>query len=1448
MDHRVDLYIPSQCICANPLPESLRESVLRDVKEKLDGWFGGHTEFDVKGDWRLPDGTLAKEPVTNLYSYCTNETFELHAGDVDALAVEIANRLSQDRVLRVFDNLKIALWPNTLLDLRRGQNCACRGRVPQAGLALPQPQDIGKTDHRSKMLVIHGILRSFSSVEHARKLFCNCLNYSYASGSLPWAGWPESIRQTLDCAPEILAEQNEFKILHLRLDSSRLRRGPERSVIRRIYQDDPSFCGLFLVSNKELTEWEFVNARNSQDDAAKILFRRLRVGSDAPLRTATERISLVEISETEEKTITAADIQKRHNDAFDVEAVTREFYREIANWYFWARERVEFPKDAPLDAEGKPSVPLIRLLTRLIFCWFLRQKQNPKTGTGLIPDNLFNSRNLKDLLKDVAPESFTYYTAILQNLFFATLNSEMLDRRFLSEGDGQRSDDHMVHQFWRHLRQLRDPAALEKLLRNIPFLNGGLFECLDDRVRHGNSPYTVEVRIDGFSNDPRKQPQLPNLLFFGAAQEVDLSEAYGDSSRRRETVRPLLEILGHYNFTLTENTPFDQEIALDPELLGHVFENLLAAYNPETGTVARKATGSFYTQRVVVDWMVDQALMVYLKNSLGATATADIRGSKSRATTEDSTIAMLKRLLSWEDEGHDFKPAEVEKLIDAIDRLKAIDPACGSGAFPMGMLQKLVHVLKKLDPENSGWKTRQEKAAQAIESSVAREEALKAIERAFARDNDDYGRKLYLIENCLYGVDIQPIAVQIAKLRFFISLVVDQAIDPRQENLGILPLPNLETKVVAANTLLGLQRGQLLLGSTEVKRLESELQQVRHDYFTARSYKRKKELKAQDKRLCDELAHVLAESGECTPYDAKRLAGWNPYDTNTSASFFDPGWMFGLASRNDDGVFDIVIGNPPYVRQEELKNQSAVGSDGRTQPLKDALKAQYECYTGTADLYVYFFERSLQLLRTGGILSFITSNKYFRAGYGERLRTYLAYATRPSVVLDFGDAPVFTSIAYPAILVTQKMRKVEKGQLPSPTEPTGFLHARNLPPEGWQSHVMTWTPGPDIREFPDIFERDAFQIAQRDLKPDGWRMESPVSLRLLEQLRDSGTPLREIVQSRVFRGITSGLNEAFVVDRVTRNQLIAKHPSSKGLLKPFIRGRDVKRWRVNFAEQYLILIESSENVEHPWSGKPNTEAERSFAKTYPAIHEYFETMRKELNKRWDQGKYFWELRSCDYWQEFEHPKVISTKISIQPTFAVDFEGYFLGNTCYFIPTGKKALFITAILNSSLFFGYAKRVFVEKQGGWYEVQPQGLEAFPIPPATPAQHGQCEWLAEALTWLHRTDSADKTGDAPIGLMTAFFEQWLNGLIYELFFPGELHARNLRLFDQTANLDLADLTKLRDKHRFEHLQGAFSKAYDRNATLRGMLSDLKSLDVVRVIEDVSSPAGVEQPESEE
>jgi adenine-specific DNA-methyltransferase len=1177
----------------------------------------------------------------------------------------------------------------------------------------------------------------------------------------------------------------------------------------------------------------FVWPRKRPDGKTELRTLPYEVGS--PARTTIDRLGelafrLDELGPPGQPPINT--IIEKLDAAFSVEAVTKLFYQEIANWYFWAgdSEEVVLPKDVE-TAEDR-ALFLIRLLTRLIFCWLLRKKRNPQTGEGLLPDVLFEEQNIRRLLQDASLEACTYYPAILQNLFFATLNTEMdkpgehPSRRFINEGSGRRSDDHMIHTFWRNARLLRDPEAFAQMLRRVPFLNGGLFECLDERVQKGNSALTEEVRIDGFSNDSEKHPRLPNYLFFGPNRIEDLSSAYGDPGRRRATVRPLLSILRSYNFTLTENTPLDQEVALDPELLGHVFENLLAAYNPETGTVARKATGSFYTPRAVVDWMVDQALLIYLNKALARA---------NNAATPDQADPRPRQLLSWDEAMPAFTRVETEMLIDAIDHLKVLDPACGSGAFPIGMLQKLVHVLRQLDPANRGWRRRQVAASEQIESPPAREDARRAIERAFGHDNDDYGRKLYLIEKCLYGVDIQPIACQIAKLRFFIALIVDQGIDPNEANYGILPLPNLETKVVAADTLLGFRPGQLRLDDEGMRRLEDELKQVRHGYFTVRRYRDKKALRARDRELCADLARMLADSGGFTPYDTQRIAEWNPYHTNTHASFFDSAWMFGLhpAGDQDGGVFDIVIGNPPYVRQEQLRGVTVTGSDGQPRPLKEAFKERYACYAGTADLYVYFFERSLQLLRVGGVLSFITSNKYMRAAYGEKLRAYLAYASHPHAILDFGDAPVFTSIAYPCILIAEKGRHVGYRQLPDPATFNQAGRVEQLLGEPDRTvRVHTWNPGKDVRDLPNAFEGQAHMLAQRDLKPDGWRLERPVSLRLLERLRQAGQPLGEYVQGRFYYGIKTGLNKAFVVDRDTRDRLIAEHPSSAEVLKPFLRGRDVKRWRCEFAERYLIRIESSENVPHPWSGKVQMEAEHLFAKTYPAIHAWFQPMRQALINRYDQGHYFWELRSCDYWREFEVPKVIYPDIYEHQSFAWDTDGFYSGNTTYFIPIRQK--WLVALLNSGSIEWFYSQISNRVRGGYLRAFSDYMQHVPIPPAAPEQCRWCERLAEALIWLHGQTTARKASSAPVASMRAYFEQWLNALVYELFFPDELHGRKLTLFEETARLNPPDLSTIPEPQKLARLHELFEQAYDSHATLRSLLFSLRSLELVRIIEE--------------
>lgn len=694
-------------------------------------------------------------------------------------------------------------------------------------------------------------------------------------------------------------------------------------------------------------------------------------------------------------------------EIFNVELLNKRFYRELSNWYFWALPQVDFPADTEPDDEKRRATSLIRLLTRLIFCWFLKEK-------GLVPESLFNETDLGKILADLSPDACTYHQAILQNLFFATLNQRMGKdkngqpfRAFARDEGFQRNRaTYGVDTLYRYEDLFRDPGTALEQFADVPFLNGGLFECLD-RTEEGTNR---KLYLDGFSRNKRKRPTVPNCLFFAQEQGADLSEAYGESSRRKEKVRGLLRILHSYKFTVVENTPIDQEIALDPELLGKVFENLLASYNEETKTTARKQTGSFYTPRPIVEYMVDESLKAHLTGVL----------TKVGMSERDAEIG-LETLFAYTEREHPFREREVAVLLEAIHTCKILDPACGSGAFPMGMLQKLVYIIHKLDPDNARWKQIQIDAAGNIPDSSARDAAIAAIERDFADNEDDYGRKLYLIENCLYGVDIQPIAIQISKLRFFISLICDQRTNRnKKENLGIRPLPNLETKFVAADTLIGLpEMDQLALVNPRVHKIEAEIESLYHSHFAIQRRDQKLAVQKKIKDLRRELGKLLGESLGSSK-KAQHIADWDPFDPQASSNFFDPHWMFG---RSLAGGFDVVLGNPPY--QSAIEHKKTRGEDYR-----NAVKARYTATTGTWDLYVPFFEGGVKFLKDGGILSFISPNKFLSATYGVGLRRFLLKTCRMNSLTDVSHLPVFESAnVYPVISMFTKSQKNSLYQL-----------------------------------------------------------------------------------------------------------------------------------------------------------------------------------------------------------------------------------------------------------------------------------------------------------------------------------------------------------------------------------------------------------------------------------
>lgn len=658
--------------------------------------------------------------------------------------------------------------------------------------------------------------------------------------------------------------------------------------------------------------------------------------------------------------------EKELTDRFSVEVLTKAFYQELSDWYAWAVKVVRFPNklsDASDDSRYN-SEAAIRLVTRLIFVWFLKQKR-------LIPDEFFDEKFVADnLLEDFNPNLQTglfgykslesrYYKAILQNLFFAMLNSpitkdgetELSERHFRS-GRG----DYDNNKLMRYESMFKNPQLFIDLAnKTAPFLNGGLFDCLDDK---DNGNY-----VDGFSDREivKKALIVPDYLFFGekVGKDIDLSEWYGDKKKKKVSARGIIDILKRYNFTVEENTPFDQEVSLDPELLGKVFENLLASYNPETQTTARKQTGSFYTPREIVQYMVDESLIAHLKRTVGEELETEYR-----------------KLISYVDEEISLTAEQKLQVMESIYHCKVLDPACGSGAFPVGMLQQMVHILSQLDPTNEQWKkmmldeaVNESRNAFQAESKEEREERLLDIENSFDENlnNPDYARKLYLIENCIYGVDIQPIAIQISKLRFFISLVVDQkANDDPTKNFGIRPLPNLEAKFVAANSLIPLAKQENSLGRTQdIIALENKLKEANHKIFSAKTVRTKRKWKTILIELRTEMAEKLAENGFLTSSAANQIASWDMFNQNSAASFFDADWMFGIK----DG-FDIVIGNPPYgiFNKKQNKGESIIVEPEilnfyKTSPIYKSAQG------GMLNIYRLFIVRSIDYLCANGVFS-----------------------------------------------------------------------------------------------------------------------------------------------------------------------------------------------------------------------------------------------------------------------------------------------------------------------------------------------------------------------------------------------------------------------------------------------------------------------------------------------
>lgn len=1097
-------------------------------------------------------------------------------------------------------------------------------------------------------------------------------------------------------------------------------------------------------------------------------------------------------------------------EAFSVEALNKEFYRELSNWYFWAMRYVHFPTDDLTLAKDEryadqhelyadkqkvrehDAKNLIRLLTRMLFVWFIKQR-------GLVPNEIFDPETINsDYLKEFDPESrgSNYYKAILQNLFFATLNQAHGKREFRKMGAAHRANTSLM----RYQSAFKDTQRFVDAVEAVtPFLNGGLFECLDflHPTEKGPQGGRKKVYEDGFSDHADNPLIVPDMLFFGDERTADLSgeQDYNDKKRKKESVSGLIPILKRYNFTIVENSPIEQEVALDPELLGKVFENLLASYNPETKTTARKQTGSFYTPRPIVEYMVDESLKAYLLKPL-----VDEAGMAEA----DAKIG-LDILFSYEEKEMDscFSEPEVEVLIRAIDRCKILDPACGSGAFPMGILQKLVFVLAKLDRENVKWEAQQIAEAQKIEDTKERRLRICEIGQDFLDNGDDYGRKLYLIENCLYGVDIQSIATQVSKLRFFISLVVDQDICRDRDNFGVRPLPNLEIKFVTADTLISAEKPSdlpELAELTDVQQLKDALQDIRHKIFSVKTTETKQKYKDADAAKRDEIATALKASG-WPDETADRLASWNPYKQNDSTDFFDPDWMFGLQG------FDVVIGNPPYIQIQKFSGQ---------QCQRNWEAQNYVTYTKTGDLYCLFYERGYKMLKENGVLTLITSNKWMRATYGKALRTFFLSNGEIRQLIDFSDSPIFSAATtYTNILVWVKK-----------TNPS-ISNCLSYDLKSVYEKQTTITDMLDMAEVSDgLFNENAFVVISSD-----WA-------RINKQVKALGTPLKDWNIAINF-GVKTGRNEAFIIRSKKREELIAQDPKSAEILKPILRGRDIKRYAIQFSDLWLIDAHN---------GYINRKGDRilpvNILRNHPSIWRHLDNVNREIDgkvqNRTDQGNHWSNLRNCAYYEEFNKEKIIYAEIVYDSAFYYETEGYTPEATS-FILTGEHLKYLTALLNSKLLTEIFKRFYAggDLRGGTFRYKKAFLELLPVKKPTAEEKSLFEQLVSMVQFA-KSSNCNLSGDFSSQktdklVWTTFLEDLIDACVMECYFREHMAERDLLFHDDLApHLEAynPDASETEQTKFIEHLYNNLNApdAVIRNRLLRICTDSPELLGVIK------------------
>ena len=930
--------------------------------------------------------------------------------------------------------------------------------------------------------------------------------------------------------------------------------------------------------------------------------------------------------------------------AFDVEKVNRDFYRQIARFYYRLTGKEGQKRELVLPYVGDDSGSIsiyeefaVRLIGRSIFCWFLKHKESAN-DVPLIPPEALSLA--------AAPETEDFYHSILEPLFFEVMNKPLKDRKSL-------------------------PVPRSEI---IPFLNGGLFEPHPNDFYPGVANYGLKIP-DTWFND-------------------------------------FISLLERYNFTITENSSIDVDVAVDPEMLGRIFENLLAEVVPETGETARKATGSYYTPRAIVDYMVEQSLKQYLltKTELGE--------------------EKVNRLVDYGEDIEDFSPAEKLAVVTALREIRVIDPACGSGAFLMGILHRMLAVLEKADPRLELWRAQY---LQALDGIVRQ-----TVEKNITRENWTYIRKLMIIRDSIYGVDIQPIAVEIAKLRCFLSLIVDELILDDEDNRGVEPLPNLEFKFVAANTLIGLPPREESQGAFGASEAIKKLKELRESYlrsFGAEKAQIEKEFRATQQKLFKEnmqwaIANTLV----------KQLIEWDPFSYK-SCGWFDPGWMFGI-----ENGFDAVIANPPYIK--EYVNRKAF--DGvRDSPY----------YQGKMDIWYLFACQGIDHLKSNGTLAFIAQNNWVTSYGASKLRNKVVSGTRVLALLDFGDYKIFeTSGIQTMVMVFGKDDETDNYEFDYrriTRETVGFEDILDL--LNYRSNSNIEYLNPEIQR--GRFVNTTLTFSRPSIERLIEKIRSKANFHLNEnEIAQGIVPNPDAVNKRNIKKIPKDKIARFSIAIgdgvfvVTNDMFKHLDETERKYIKPLYEPFQMSKYHISPSYDKEIIYITKNNFEDDCPNVLNHL--QKYKEIMAERRENLEGKLEYYHLHWPRNPMFFE----------DGPKILCIRKCAEPTFIYSESEAYVMMAINVIKTNRMNLkYLSALLNSRLEAFWLNRMG-KMQGTNYQIDKEPLLAMPI--YKPSNQEQQSFISLVDQILAITKAEDYQNSSTKQTRVQELERQIDQMVYRLY----------------------------------------------------------------------------------